>query len=70
MQSKNGFLDRRYYVILRQSAMFDVISDGFETRAQRLAGLSDYKYENAYFDERGMYARIIKSKTEMNYVNN
>jgi len=55
----DGLHDRGHHVILWQTSMFDVISNGFETRAQRLGVLSDYKYESVYFKERGMDARAI-----------
>lgn len=53
-----------HHVILWQTSMFDVISNGFMTRAQRLGVLSDYRYagENdpgGYFESRGLDARAI-----------
>ena len=55
----DGLHDRGHHVILWQTSMFDVISNGFETRAQRLGVLSDYRYVSGYFEERGMDARAI-----------
>ncbi len=53
-----------HHVILWQTSMFDVVSNGFMTRAQRLGVISDYRYagENdpgGYFAERGLDARAI-----------
>lgn len=60
----DGMHKRGHHVILWQTSMFDVVSNGFETRAQRLNVLSDYKYEGVndpgrYFAERGLDARAI-----------
>ncbi len=40
----DGLHDRGHHVILWQTTMFDAISNGFETRSQRLGVLSDYNY--------------------------
>ncbi len=42
----DGMHRRGHHVILWQTTMFDAISNGFETRAQRLGVLSDYNYIN------------------------
>ncbi len=60
----DGMHQRGHHVILWQTTMFDVVSNGFETRAQRLGVLSDYKYEGindpgGYFGSRGLDARAI-----------
>ncbi len=60
----DGMHKRGHHVILWQTSMFDVISNGFETRAQRLGILSDYCYSGKndpgnYFGDRGLDARAI-----------
>lgn len=60
----DGMHDRGHHVILWQTTMFDAISNGFETRAQRLNVLSEYKYtgENdpgGYFKSVGVEAASI-----------
>ncbi|HBN82969.1 MAG TPA: hypothetical protein DDZ89_03930, partial [Clostridiales bacterium] len=48
-----GFIDRLHqrghHVILWQTPLFDKITNGFVTRAQRLGVLSDYEYTGPYF---------------------
>lgn len=75
-----------HHVLLWQTSMFDVVSNGFMTRAQRLGVLSDYRYagendpgevysfknedDNTSIDRNFTEARDVTSETEMNYVNN